>query len=1106
MNNSRELIKFAVEQVNNKYIDNKQKINNELNEALKNKYEKVGKDEDKFIEILRYNIIFYKSIIKKLESIIEMWIQNDMISGSISIDKSIDNITNSSRQYVKKAMKNGIAYLNEKDKKIFYSYDKSSGIKRIEKVENDYRILNLYKDILAMVINIISSDVEKYSPILEMSTESVKIDFMNEIFKIINEILFSEDNTVVDFKDEALVDDEDIEGCDINDEEKIQSFKKYVSMISTPEILVKINDIFRKSVELEKIDEEDAYGFSGDYKDYVSCVVLLMDYISQESRMCFANAFRLLVTGRVSLVQFEEIIDKLIRDMTFIDKKNWLTCQKIVKSDFNMENNNFFGIKTQTTNNDNLVLSESIKLLGRVGDDETIVSYLDGTIDPEFDYVEEEEHFSNKIKSKIDLFLGKFKNENSLDDDEEYYDDEYEEEYEDEEIYEEDEEYYDYEYSEEDEDKKDSLKSRLKNVFSKNKNKSDNEFDEYDRDDEFDNEKDTEVFIGDEEIQSPDALAILMMREKSKRKENKYIEKEFDELRDERHLTEQISKKGLSAFKCDSDIVLDENDSDYEKSNYISSNKNLFDQTIGGGFSIYDSMDESNPDEDDSRLEDKDEINKYNEKENNIFNPILGHTQRLNLKALLDQNENVSEVNYQIEDINKEENKNLYKEVDIEDSKKYIEEKIKNSKKNDDHHKTADEKKNNINEDIHEKEKISEKIEIVKEDLDTKKSEALPFEELETLKAMRRAKVESEENSNKSIEKPNKSIEKPNKNVEKRASSKQIPSEDLSKNDDTKVNLKVDLDKTIMVDSKAISNLAKKQKEQKKIKAEFKKDEDTPKVEKKESSFKLGLEKIKSLKDSKKIKIENTDNGQLHESKIEDLVVDTDEATLFPKKEVLRDLVIVVVVVVTIFVSYVYIVNSFKVPTVEETNKNTEEAQVATQSNNNEKKNSTTEITKKTEAEKEKDEIESKASEKDRLAEQYKSGKGEYFTIYVGATKSKSAADSVANNYANRGITAKVVRNNGYYMLRKGEYTDYNSAYNESTKLTAKGIQNYISSQNKYYDLKIEAYEMRIPNLSKEQLKTDYDDLRNQISSTGKNSSYVKNLDEIYEEAIKNKQ
>ena len=92
MNNSRELIRLAVLEVNEKYIEDKYAMNTNLNETLKNKFEKVDENEEKYIELLRYNIIYYKSIIKKLEYILEMWIQNDLIQGHQSVEKSIENI------------------------------------------------------------------------------------------------------------------------------------------------------------------------------------------------------------------------------------------------------------------------------------------------------------------------------------------------------------------------------------------------------------------------------------------------------------------------------------------------------------------------------------------------------------------------------------------------------------------------------------------------------------------------------------------------------------------------------------------------------------------------------------------------------------------------------------------------------------------------------------------------------------------------------------------------------------------------------------------------------------------------------------------------------
>ena len=49
LNNSRELIRLAVLEVNERYIDDKFAMNSNLNETLKNKFEKVDENEEKYI-------------------------------------------------------------------------------------------------------------------------------------------------------------------------------------------------------------------------------------------------------------------------------------------------------------------------------------------------------------------------------------------------------------------------------------------------------------------------------------------------------------------------------------------------------------------------------------------------------------------------------------------------------------------------------------------------------------------------------------------------------------------------------------------------------------------------------------------------------------------------------------------------------------------------------------------------------------------------------------------------------------------------------------------------------------------------------------------------
>ena len=925
LNNSRELIRLAVLEVNEKYIEDKYAMNTNLNETLKNKFEKVDENEEKYIELLRYNIIYYKSIIKKLEYILEMWIQNDLIQGHQSVEKSIENIKASSRQYVNKAMKNGNKHLNDKDRKIFLSYDKNSGVKKIEKIENDYKILNIYKDVLGMVITVISGNVDKYKDILDMSTEEVKIDLMNEIFTMINEILFSQEPPIEEFTDEALVKDDDIsEEYELADEDKCISFSKYVSMISTPEISVKINDIFRDAVLAEDIEEDDAYGFSEGSRDYVSCVALLMDYISDENKQYFVNAFRMMVIGLLDENEFKEVIERLVRNKTFLNKSRWIGCHKLVKSDFNIENNNFFGRSVVDTSYDKIDFAQKMELLD-TGMDVPIGERVENIVDGK-DYYGKEDQGGFISSLKDNLFKKKNREDYDLASDE-YYDDEFEE--------------YNYDEINDEEDyyEKDSISDRFKNFFSKKRR--DDEYSNLDEDEY--NDIDPNLFNGDKSIQDENALAIIMMREKNRRKEDNDSKKEYDELIDERHIAEEIVNPGIKSLAGKADIVFEEGDCVYPK-------------------------------KEDTGQE-------------------VGHIHYGDLGKLDNQveHDDLSEIQ---EDLAGEHN---YVSIGPSDERK-----------------SQDDKANDL-------------------------------EELEKMMSMNDQDEE------------------------------EIETENSSEHDF--VNELEDEEYDEFDDFQEGPGLVEKLKD--------------TKLYSKFAEFKDARTDKKSSED-----IGDSDKGGFMEA--------------LPKAKMARDGIIIVAIIAVLFASYVFFIKQFTMPSVEETNNTTKNLKVEKKvdsktTSDKDGHKSTAEITQKTEAEKVRDENEAKASELDRQAEQYKNGKGTYYTVFVGATKDKDGAESVANNFANRGVEAQVVRNAGYYMLKVGEFFNYNDAYAKSKSISAKGIQNYIASQNKYYDLKISAYKTRIPNLSKDQLKTDYNDLRNQISSTGKNASYVTNLDEIYEQALKDK-
>ncbi|MEG0249995.1 MAG: sporulation and cell division repeat protein [Peptostreptococcus sp.] len=1065
-NYGKELIQSAVREVDRKFIENKYEFNRELNNALRNKYNKVEKDEEKYIELLKFNVIYYKAIIKKLETIIEMWIQNGVISSTESVDKSIENITRSSRKYVNEAMKGGTQHLNDKDKEIFFSYDNSSGLERIEKVENDYKILNIYKDMLGMVIAEISSNVDKYKVILDMNLAEVKIDTMDEIFKMVNEILFSEDPSKSEFEDEALVGEEEITTRNVEDSDKCTSFKKYVSMISTPEISVKINDMFRRSNDLEGIEEdEDSYLFSVEMKDYVSCMVLLQDYLPEDNRSFIKNIFRAFVIGKISEEQFRELCDKFIREHTFLDKRTWLECQKNVKSDFNMENNNFFGEKILDHNAEDLSNDEMMDLLIHLEEDVSIEEGIEYAIEDSFARQDEENitGFAQKLKQGISSISDKLKmNEDHGHEEYDEYEDDYDEEFYDDE-FEDDIDDYNEEY-----DGKESFTSKIKNLFSKHKYEDDEEYeddyydeDEDDFDDSEDYDLDPEMFTGDESIQDEGAIEILKMREKSKRRDDERVKKEFNKLQSERQLAEEINKNGSMSFVDDEDIIFDENDYIYKKNkerkknSLDKRNKDLFDHTINGEISIEEVNDSQQTGKEKADLEEPltpVEIEEYNKEEKNEFKPILGETQRLHTGNIRRSDDKTTVIELgTLDSIKEKEKKHPHIKDEIQ--------KIDRNKKVYSYEESLPSKEKSGEDEDNSKNKV-----VKKKETDLKKiDDGHVFEELEAMKAMNFKDISVTPTDSNKGEKVDLSSFGKNKNK----SIKKTANEKIVKKSD-------------------------KQKDQEDTKKENKQP-----IKNKENN------KTRDNKSSLKNKIGNIGKGIVGD--------DTSETVMFSKKKIVRDTIIVVAIVVLVFFSYVFIIKGFKVPTVEETNNNTKITQKAKNEENADSSNKdlnkdTKDIAQKTEKEKEKDEIETKAGELDREAEKYKGQKGVYYTVFIGATKDKDGAESVAYNFAQKGIDSKVVRNGGYYMLKVGEYFDYNQAHYQSQKISSKGVQNYIASQNKYYDLKIEAYQTRIPNLSADQLKTDYEDIKNQISSTGKNSQYVTNLDEIYSEAIKEKQ
>lgn len=1096
MNNRDNMVINAIlESVENNMKD-KRNLYRDLDESLKNKYLKVNKNEEKYIELLKFNIIYYKSIIKKMEAVLDVWIKNGIITTNESVTRYIDKINNSSLTYMKDAMKNGVDRLNKADLKVYKRYDEEKGIKRIEKVEGDYKALNLYKDIIANILTEVSSHPQEYKNILDFNTEELKYALLDGIFNLIDSILYNEEAKYVKFEDEPLVSDEDITRLCIEDNDNCVSFQKYISMISNPEVSVKINDCYQEAMDAEELEPDDMYLFSTDMKKYVSCVVLLMDYLPDNSKQYFKNLFRLFAIGKIDEDGFKDLTERYIRENTFLDVKTWYECVKIVISDFNIGNNKFFGEKLASNIPAiDLNTEDLIKLLTTLKGDEKIEDALEYTMaksNLESGYKEGFNKFTSKIAEKFNKISSNLKSDEEKS--EEDYDSIYEE-YDDEDY----EEYDDEDYDEYDDSDEESGKffNKIKRFF--NKDASFDEDEDYDDSEEYEDESiEPERFYGETSRQQFEAMEILKKREKIIRRENKITQKEYDKLKDERYLAEEINKSGGYTYLNQFGLDIDPKDLAYKKGTehptHVDSD-DVFDITIDGKINTLD-ISEVNEEVEKSHkslegtlktIEDKmsesDDKKETSSSYDEEFKIRLGKTQRLNadkIRRATDKTTIIELVSIQEESKNDSENidnNNLDDEVKNIDA---IEEVI--SIEREESNIASDEQKHD--EEIQKTENYSEINENLSHD--------------DYLKEFKETIANFESATSKIIEESAKSLETP---------------EEENMNMEYGVN---DYEPTIFEELEAMKSMKTEG-----IKISPVSNRKTSKVDLSAFARKREQEENQQIDDIDEIDIEDSGFGKLSDikdsikSKLNKVSTSISEDDGYTKKKLVRDVSIVAVLAIVIFAGYVYIIKSFNSPTVEETNKKTQieasnkrkdakesKGTEPAKDNSTANNKTTTEISQQTEEEKAKEKAESLASQKDREAEALKGGKGIYYTVFVGATKSKDGADSVANNFARRGINAEVIRNGGYYMLKVGSYPNYNQALAESRRISAKGVQNYIASRNKYFELKIEALKERAPYLSKDQLSTDYNDIKNQISATGKNTQYLKNLDEVYNEAI----
>ena len=338
----------------NKNLSNRK---NEIDERLNNNLEvklKKSSTKEKYIESIKYNVMFYKISIRNIEFLLDKFIKNGDISNKEKLENELKKSALSCKQYINKAIKSKGEIFNKVDLKIFLSYADIEESDLINKLENEYKILSIYNDVLNIFIRNLAHMNKDDISLLD-SDDSIKFIKMeirktvNSIVKVStinknkesNEINNDESKSNIEVsqvqekesvkepitkediaKEEEVIEEFEEEVCKEKNELEI-SYLNALNSLENDKLLSKMDKEYKILCVLEEIDYSKAYGFGEEgIKEYIASIVLL-DLVDERYKDLIEGGIRLLINGEFGAVNFAEYIKYLAIDELNIGSDIW---------------------------------------------------------------------------------------------------------------------------------------------------------------------------------------------------------------------------------------------------------------------------------------------------------------------------------------------------------------------------------------------------------------------------------------------------------------------------------------------------------------------------------------------------------------------------------------------------------------------------------------------------------------------------------------------------------------------------------------------------------------------------------------------------------------
>ncbi|KPI50386.1 sporulation protein [Clostridioides difficile] len=375
------IIRNTVLNVTASFLKQESKINEKLDGVLEKKFEKVEFNEAKYAELLKFNILFYKTLARNTEPLIGKWIVDKYIPEIDELEKDLELTTAKCRKYVNKAMKEGLDSLKANDLNSFLAYDKMELSERRRRLEKDYKVLNLYKDLLNISLRKISLEKKECGSLFLKNQADAKRELKREIIFCVNKILASNKDVVSKNEQENSGQDRvEIKATEIEDlqlgkdnsendtllnEVKKSSveqesntndinlkFMDKLNSLNNESISQTINNEYKKLCGLEELHSVEGYGFGKDTIKDFACATIALEFLKRRNRDLIEGAMRLTIIGEFGAENFKQFVDYVIKNKTEISDDVWNEAHNLIKDNYNELENHEIASKRIRKNKD----------------------------------------------------------------------------------------------------------------------------------------------------------------------------------------------------------------------------------------------------------------------------------------------------------------------------------------------------------------------------------------------------------------------------------------------------------------------------------------------------------------------------------------------------------------------------------------------------------------------------------------------------------------------------------------------------------------------------------------------------------------------------------